>query len=138
MRGRDEIELALRIALGAALIAGKGYAVQEVEENYIRALELGQQIDDKQTIFTATRGLWVCNFIRADLAKAHALSVNLLKLAERKHPNETAEQARQKTGYLIEASTERWRRPCFAGRFADRRNTLSAASASMIRICMAL
>jgi class 3 adenylate cyclase/predicted ATPase len=124
MRGRDEIELALRVGLGAALIAGKGYAVQEVEENYNRALELGQHIDDKQTIFTATRGLWVCNFIRGDLAKAHALSVNLLKLAKRKHPNETAEQALQKTGYLIEAHRAMAQTMFYQGRFAESQDHL--------------
>ena len=85
------------------MIAGKGYAVQEVEENYVRALELGQQIDDNQTILTAMRGLWVCNFIRGDLAKAHALSVDLLKIASPRQANETSEQAVQRTGYLLEA-----------------------------------
>lgn len=124
MRGRDEIELALRIGLGAALIAGKGYGAQEVEENYIRALELGQQIDDKQTIFTATRGLWVCNFIRGDLAKAHALSVSLLKFAKRKHANQTAEQALQRTGYLIEAHRAMAQTMFYQGRFAESQDHL--------------
>jgi class 3 adenylate cyclase/predicted ATPase len=119
MRGRDEIELALRIGLGAALIAGKGYAVQEVEENYVRALELGQQIDDKQTIFTSMRGLWVCNFIRANLAKAHDLSVELLNFATREYPNETAEQALQKTGHLIEAHRAMAQTMFYRGRFAE-------------------
>jgi predicted ATPase/class 3 adenylate cyclase len=117
MRDRDEIELALRIGLGTVLIAGKGYAVQEVEENYIRVLELGQQLDDKQKIFTATRGLWVCHFIRADLTKAHDLSVDLLKLAKRRQRNETAEQARQKTGYLIEAHRAMAMTMLYRGRF---------------------
>jgi class 3 adenylate cyclase/predicted ATPase len=124
MRGRDEIELALRIGLGTALIAGKGYAVQEVEENYIRALELGQQLDDKQKIFTATRGLWVCNFIRADLTRAQDLSVKLLKLAKRKHRNETPEQARQKTGHLIEAHRAMAMTMFYRGRFVASQNHL--------------
>jgi class 3 adenylate cyclase/predicted ATPase len=119
MPGRDEVELELRIGLGAALIAGKGYAVQEVEENYSRALKLGQHIDDEQTIFTATRGLWVCNFIRADLARAHVLSVDLLNLAERKHPNKTADQASQATGYLIEAHRAMAQTLLYEGRFED-------------------
>jgi hypothetical protein len=51
--------------------------VQEVEENYMRALELGRRLDDEKT-FAATRGLWVCHFIRADLTRAHDPSVELL------------------------------------------------------------
>jgi len=119
MRGRHDVELALRIALGAPLIAGKGYAVQEVEENYDRALELGQEIDDNQTILTAMRGLWVCNFIRGDLAKAHALSVNLLKIASPRQDNETSEQAVQRTGYLIEAHRAMAQTMFYQGRFAE-------------------
>jgi class 3 adenylate cyclase/predicted ATPase len=124
MQGRDEIELALRIALGTALIAGKGYAVQEVEENYTRALELGQQIDDKQTIFASMRGLWVCNFIRADLAKAHELSIMLLEFATRKHPNETPEEVLRKTGYLIEAHRAIAQTMFYQGRFAESQDHL--------------
>jgi predicted ATPase/class 3 adenylate cyclase len=124
MRERDEVELALRIALGTALIAGKGYAVQEVEENYSRALALGQQVDHKPTIFAAMRGLWVYNFIRANLAKADDLSVNLLGFATRSHPNETAEGALQRTGYLIEAQRAIAQTRLYQGRFAEARDHL--------------
>ncbi len=120
---RDNIELALRIELGIALIAAKGYAVQEVEENYMRALELGQQLEDQQKIFAATRGLWVCYFIRADLVNAHDLGVQLLKLAERTHPTETAGQ-RQRTGYLIEAHRAMGMTMLYRGRFVASRNHL--------------
>jgi predicted ATPase/class 3 adenylate cyclase len=119
--GRDQRELAIRIELGMALIATKGYAVQEVEENYIRALELGQRLDDRQKIFTAMRGLWVCYFIRADLIKAHDLSEQLLKLAKRTHPNKTAEQQRQETGHLIEAHRALGMTLLYRGRFVAAR-----------------
>jgi class 3 adenylate cyclase/predicted ATPase len=121
MRGRDEAELALRIALGTALIAGKGYAVLEVEENYTRALALGQQIDDRRTIFASMRGLWVCNFIRANLARAYGLSTELLEFATRKHPNETGEEALKKTGYVIEAQRAIAQTMFYQGRFAESR-----------------
>jgi class 3 adenylate cyclase/predicted ATPase len=117
MQGADEIELELRIALGNALIAAKGYAVQEVEENYIRALELGQQLDDDEKAFAATRGLWVCHFIRADLTRAHDLSVELLKFAKRERLNERTEPAQQ-TGYLIEAHRSIAMTMLYRGRFA--------------------
>jgi predicted ATPase len=117
MRGAEEIELELRIALGNALIAAKGYAVQEVEENYIRALELGQQLDDDEKAFAATRGLWVCHFIRADLSRAHDLSVELLKFAKRERLNERTDPAQQ-TGYLIEAHRSIAMTMLYRGRFA--------------------
>ena len=117
MQGADEMELELRIALGNALIAAKGYAVQEVEENYVRALELGQQLDDDEKAFAATRGLWVCHFIRADLTRAHDLSVELLKFAKRERLNEGTLPAQQ-TGYLIEAHRSIAMTMLYRGRFA--------------------
>lgn len=117
IRGADEMELELRIALGNALIAAKGYAVQEVEENYIRALELGHQLDDDEKVFAATRGLWVCHFIRADLTRAHDLSVELLKFAKRQRLNERSQPAQQ-TGYLIEAHRSIAMTMLYRGRFA--------------------
>ena len=117
IQGADEMELELRIALGNALIAAKGYAVQEVEENYIRALELGHQLDDDEKVFAATRGLWVCHFIRADLTRAHDLSVELLKFAKRQRLNERSQPAQQ-TGYLIEAHRSIAMTMLYRGRFA--------------------
>jgi tetratricopeptide (TPR) repeat protein len=125
--GRDEIELTLRIELGLALIAAKGYGVQEVVENFFRALELGQQLDDRQKIFSATRGLWACHFIRAELAKASDLSAQLLKLAKRTHLNKTAERARQETGHLIEAHRAVGMTMLYRGRFVAARDHLERA-----------
>jgi class 3 adenylate cyclase/predicted ATPase len=119
MRERDELELALRVALGAALIAGKGYAVQEVEDNYSRALALGHQLDHKPTIFASMRGLWVFNFIRANLAKADDMNSDLLAFATRSQPNETADDALEKTGYLIEAQRAIAQTMLYRGRFAE-------------------
>ncbi len=115
--GADEMELELRIALGNSLIAAKGYAVQEVEENYIRALELGHQLDDDEKVFAATRGLWVCHFIRADLTRAHDLSVELLRFAKRQRLSERSQPAQQ-TGYLIEAHRAIAMTMLYRGRFA--------------------
>ncbi|QOZ07459.1 AAA family ATPase [Bradyrhizobium sp. CCBAU 51765] len=115
--GADVMELELRIALGNSLIAAKGYAVQEVEENYIRALELGHQLDDDEKVFAATRGLWVCHFIRADLTRAHDLSVELLRFAKRQRLSERSQPAQQ-TGYLIEAHRSIAMTMLYRGRFA--------------------
>ncbi|KWV49829.1 adenylate cyclase [Bradyrhizobium macuxiense] len=116
MQARTESELELRIALGTALIAAKGYAVQEVEDNYVRALELGRHLDDKAKVFAATRGLWVCHFIRGDLARAHELSAELLKFARREALNQKISPAQQ-TGYLIEAHRAIAMTMLYRGRF---------------------
>jgi predicted ATPase len=124
---RNDMELLLRIELGISLIAAKGYAVEEVERNYLRALELGQQLGNKQNIFTATRGLWVCYFIRADLIKAHDLGLKLLKLAEGTNASEAAEQSGQRTGHLIEAHRALGMTFLYGGHFIDSREHLERA-----------
>src|SRR5258708_12644722 len=70
------------------------------------------------------RGLWVCHCIRADLTKAHDLSMKLLKFARRKHRNETAQQVRQKTGYLIEAHRAVAMTMFYRGRFVGSQDHL--------------
>lgn len=121
---RDSTELELRIALGVLLIAARGYAVREVEDNYMRALELSQKLDDNQIIFQATRGLWVCYFIRADLHKAYELSLTLLKLAELADHGEPSDGRRQGTGHLIEAHRAVGMTLFWRARFAESRDYL--------------
>ena len=139
MRDRHDVELALRIALGAALIAGKGYAVQEVEENYVRALELGQQIDDSQTILTAMRGLWVCNFIRARPRQSPFLERGSAEDRQARG-KPTKQQSRRCRGRATSSRhTGRWRRPCFTRvALPSRMITSSAASDCIIPACMVL
>jgi class 3 adenylate cyclase/predicted ATPase len=122
--GRDEMELALRIELGNALIRAKGYAVKDVEENYLRALALGEQIGNAQKIFAATRGLWVCYFIRAELAKAHELGSKLLSLTEPSLQDETPDHACLRTGHFIEAHRALGMTMLYSGRFLDSRDHL--------------
>ena len=124
---RDRIEVALRIELGICLISAKGYAVGEVEENYERALNLGQQLGDEEKIFAATRGLWVCHFIRADLAKAQDLSSQLLELAMRTHPSDAVDGALHGTGRLIEAHRALGMTQLYAGCFFASRDHLKSA-----------
>ncbi|HLG80782.1 MAG TPA: AAA family ATPase [Bradyrhizobium sp.] len=112
MLDRGPLELELRIALGTALIAAKGYAAQEVDENYTRAIELGRPLGDEQKVFTATRGLWVSHFIRGDLARAHDLSVELMKFARLKRGLGT-----EQTVYLTEAHRSIAMTTLYRGRF---------------------
>jgi len=112
MLDRGQMELELRIALGTALIAAKGYAAQEVNENYTRAIGLGGQLGDREKVFAATRGLWVSHFIRGDLAHAHDLSVELMKFARRERGAST-----EQTVYLTEAHRTIAMTTLYRGRF---------------------
>jgi predicted ATPase len=79
---RRQQELVLHLALGASLIATKGYAVPEVEQTYTRARHLCQYLEDPQQLFPVLRGLWVYYLTRAELPTAHVLGAQLLTLAQ--------------------------------------------------------
>jgi len=74
-------ELALQIALGAPLVAAKGYAASEAEKAYVRARQLYQQLGETPQLFTVLRGLWVWYAVRSKLTEARQLGEQLLALA---------------------------------------------------------
>ncbi len=75
---RTQREVNMSIALGASLMATKGYAAPEVGETYTRARQLCQSLDDPRQLFPVLRGLWRYYVMRAELQTAHALSEQLL------------------------------------------------------------
>ena len=79
---RNQQELSLHIALGASLIATKGYAAPEVAQTYTRARQLCEHLEDPQQRFPALRGLWNYYLVRAELQTAHTLGEQLLALAQ--------------------------------------------------------
>jgi len=90
-RGRQE--LALRTALGPALIAIKGNAAPEVEQSYTRALELCRQEGEPPQLFPMLFGLRSVYLVRGEVQRAHELGEQLLSLAENT----------QDSGFLLEA-----------------------------------
>jgi len=78
---RRELELALRTALGPALMSTKGLGAYEVEQNYTRALELCRQLGERPELFAVLRGLWEYHELRGDLKTALDLGEELLRLA---------------------------------------------------------
>jgi tetratricopeptide (TPR) repeat protein len=80
---RRRQELALRLALGPALIATKGYGSSDVHQTYSRARERCEQVGDAAHLFPVLRGLWNRYLMRADHEKALGLGQQLLDLAER-------------------------------------------------------
>jgi predicted ATPase len=79
---RTQREVDMLIALGASLLATKGYAAPEVEQTYIRAQHLCQHLDNPHQLFPVLRGLHAYYNVRAELQTAHALGEQLLTLAQ--------------------------------------------------------
>ncbi|WP_028217536.1 adenylate/guanylate cyclase domain-containing protein [Paraburkholderia oxyphila] len=83
--GRARQELALRLSIGPALMAARGYAAPEVEATYTRAMALCEQIGDCSQLFPARFGLRTYYSLRADYATAQELGERLLRVASNAH-----------------------------------------------------
>lgn len=79
---RRQRELQLQIALGAPLMAVKGYAAPEVKQTYDRAKQLCQQVGQTTQLFSVLSGLWASYFTRAELQTSGQLAEQLQDLAE--------------------------------------------------------
>ncbi|HSV34998.1 MAG TPA: adenylate/guanylate cyclase domain-containing protein [Ramlibacter sp.] len=79
-RARQEIEL--RITLGPAWMATKGFAAPEVEANYTRALALCRQVGETTQLFPALMGLRTFYQVRGELLTGRELAEQLLGLAQ--------------------------------------------------------
>jgi predicted ATPase len=76
-------ELDLRLALGTALMATRGYAGPEVGNTYLRARELCREIGDTPQLFPVLHGLYRFHHIGGDLQAAREVSDQLFELAKR-------------------------------------------------------
>jgi predicted ATPase len=76
-------ELDLQTALGAALIATKGYAAPEVEHTYARARELCRQVGETPQLVPVLFGLRLFYQQRAEFRPARELEEQLFHLAQR-------------------------------------------------------
>jgi predicted ATPase/class 3 adenylate cyclase len=83
---RTQQELALHVALGAALIVVKGHASAEVEHAYLKAHELSQRMGDTPELVPVLFGLWRFYVTRAQLQTSRELGETLLRLA--RHAND--------------------------------------------------
>jgi DNA-binding SARP family transcriptional activator/predicted ATPase len=79
---RDREELSLRLALGPALQATRGYATPEVEQNYARARQLADEVGAPVQRFQALWGMWLVASHRASADTALELGRELLALAQ--------------------------------------------------------
>ena len=79
---RVQREVDMLIALGASLIATKGYAAPEVGEIYTSARQLCEHLEDPYQLFPVVRGLWNYYQVRPELRMAHTLGEQLLTLTQ--------------------------------------------------------
>ena len=75
-------ELNLRLTLGPALMNTKGSAAQEVEQTYLRARELCEQLHQAKQHFTALWGLWLNHDMSGRLDSAQQIADELIDVAE--------------------------------------------------------
>jgi predicted ATPase len=116
---RNTLELDLLIARGAPLLSVKGYASDEMEQNYSRAKDLSQEMSDSVHQFRAIWGLWVFHLVRGQLSDARGLAENLLSLANREQSSDLCVEAHRNLG-----TTYFW-----LGRFDEARTHLFTAKA---------
>lgn len=98
---RDNRELNLLLTIGPALIAIKGYAAPDVEPAFLRALELCQQIGDKEREFSILQGLSIVYLVRADVHKSRGLAEQLVELAKTREDPGPELAADRSVGYAL-------------------------------------
>jgi predicted ATPase/class 3 adenylate cyclase len=72
-------ELDVQITLGAALVAGKGYASADVEPAWTRAQQLCAIVGDVPQQFPALFGLWMFECVRANHPAARELAAEIFR-----------------------------------------------------------
>ncbi len=77
-----ELELPLRIVLGTALIATRGFAFDEVKAAFSRARDLCKITGGNPQLFPILFGLWVFYLARAEHRTAHELAQECMRIAE--------------------------------------------------------
>jgi predicted ATPase len=110
-RWRRRRELDLRTTLGTALMAVKGYGAVEVEANYLRAQEVGEQLGETTQLFPLMNGLRRVHLLRGELATAHLFGQRCLEVAEATTASDLLVQAHCGLGVVL----------CFMGEFEGAR-----------------
>jgi DNA-binding SARP family transcriptional activator/tetratricopeptide (TPR) repeat protein len=90
---RDRLESELRLNLGTALIAAKGYGSVEAGEAYARALALVEPLADQAGVYQALWGMWLTSSSRIGHLHSLELAEKLLSLAECKNDPLPLQQA---------------------------------------------
>ncbi|MEP6934403.1 MAG: hypothetical protein ABI988_10740 [Nitrospirota bacterium] len=114
---QNALELELLIARGAPLLSVKGYASDDMGENYRRAKDLLQETSGSVHQFLAIKGLWVFHLVRGQIVKACSLAENLLSLATQEQISDLLVDAHHLSGSTY----------FFLGRFDEAKHHLLTA-----------
>lgn len=114
---RHALELELLIARGAPLLTLRGYASDEIENNYLRARSLSQENPGSEQYFLSIWGLWVFHLVRGPLAKACTLAESLLSWASQQQNPDLLIRAHESVGSTYS----------FLGRFGEAKAHLRQA-----------
>ena len=104
---RAATELALRVTIGPALIAGKGMGAEDTGTNYARACELAETLGETTERFAAMWGDWLYKSQNAkgQLIEASRRSEDLVMLSRKLGDD----------GYVLQAHHSRWTNFFFLG-----------------------
>ncbi|MGZ3338862.1 MAG: AAA family ATPase [Reyranella sp.] len=80
---RNQRELELQVALGAALIATRGYVAPETIECFARARDLCKRLGQSRQLVSVMHGQWVQALMSNELVSARRQAAEVLELAER-------------------------------------------------------
>jgi predicted ATPase len=80
---RQHCELDLRVSLGPALIATKGYSAPEVGSNYTRVSTLANELDRPEYLAALLEGQWVFYVVRGKLKLALSVAKQIEKSVRR-------------------------------------------------------
>jgi predicted ATPase len=106
---RARIEVGLRIRLGAAFMATKGFGAPEVAEAYSRATTLCESLGEPADTFPALWGQWLFRWGRSEVEVAWTICERLLALAEKAGD----------IGFKLQAHHASWATAFGRGRFAE-------------------
>jgi predicted ATPase len=104
-------ELMLQAMLGQSLMVAKGFAVPEVEQAFIRARELGLQLNDVAQLFRAQFSLAIVYVVRAEYERAFNHGEQCVSLAEK-----SGNQAMLMQSHWVIGLSQ-----CYLGKFAAAR-----------------
>jgi DNA-binding winged helix-turn-helix (wHTH) protein/predicted ATPase len=80
---RTKVEVELRVGIGTACMAMRGFGAPEVLETYARAETLCDRMGERSDLFPALWGQWMFRSGRGEIDAARRLCVRLLALAEK-------------------------------------------------------
>lgn len=80
---RAHTEVELRVAMGAAFMAIRGFGAPEVHEAYTRAEALCERLGERADLFPAIWGQWMFRTGRSEMSHSRRLGAHLIGLGEK-------------------------------------------------------